>query len=224
MGIDKYKVNFTLSELKKLPVGLETESEAIRTVYVGFEGLGPEILNRLDVGIEGQYAKFIKRELHDWHRVATDLIAKHDSGEIVDIRQKWRVTSLVLIYEAIYWGHVKIDSAYVALLKGNRSEFAGYLSEAGVLFGKLLMIYDLLNRNVFEKIGSLQSALVGAAKGGKASGVTRRKQSRVPTPEKLREAHKKLAHAGKPLREISAMLAKKYDCTTDHIRKVLKRD
>lgn len=136
----------------------------------------------------------------------------------------WLQKSLHLVMMSIIAGHDRIDEAYQRLKLGDTADFAGKLSEAGVHFGRLTMIYDLSENDSFNRIGSIQSALTGAALGGTKSGATRRKQSRVPSPEALRVARQKLVDAGKPHREISAMLAKKYDCTTDHIRKILKRD
>lgn len=219
----RWKPVFTLAHLEKLPLGLKAEGEKIRTVYAGFERAASELFSRLYTSFDTTYPVFLKNELYDM------TVEVHQQIEnIADIermeKERWFEKSLHLVLASIIQGHDKIDLAYASLKRGNTAEFAGFLSEAGCFFGRLTMVSDLFDEGVYDRIGSIQSALTGAALGGEKSGVTRRKQSRVPTPEALRVARQKLIDAGKPQRDISAMLAKKYDCTTDHIRKVLKRD
>jgi hypothetical protein len=214
---------FALSHLKNLPSNLQIEGEKLRTVYVGFEDIATSVLAGVDVVLSTTYSKFLKNEAYDLYVQAWEI--RNEIGEKKNNEKlHWVQHSLHLVLESIMHGHDRIDQAYQSLKIGDTADFSGKLSEAAVFFGRLTMIYDLSKDDSFNRIGSIQSALAGAALGGIKSGITRRRQSRVPTPEVLRVARQNLVDAGKPHREISAMLAKKYNCTTDHIRKILKRD
>lgn len=220
----RFKPKFKLDDLKKLPVELLSQGEKIRMVYVAFEGLGTEILAHLGYDLTEPYAEFLKTKLADLIEDVEDRVGKIDADDPTNTKDRWFHASFGLVLAAIYEGHWKIEEAHILLKMGQSSEFADYLAQAGVKYGRLLMVLDLCRLGVFDRIGSIQSALAGAALGGAKSGATRRKHSRVPTGEALSIERQRLIDAGKPSREISAMLAKKYGCTTDHIRKLLKRD
>jgi len=219
----RWRPYFTPIHLKNLPLNLQTEGEKLRTVYVGFESMATRVLASVGVILSEPYFKFLKDDAYDLTLQTWKLLQEIGDREN-DEKDHWLQKSLHLVMGSIIAGHDRIDEAYKSLKLGDTADFAGKLSESGVYFGRLWMIYDLNEDGSFNRIGSIQSSITGAALGGTKSGVTRRKQSRVPTPEALRIARQKLVDAGKPQREISAMLAKKYDCTTDHIRKILKRD
>lgn len=64
----------------------------------------------------------------------------------------------------------------------------------------------------------------GASRGGRKSAETRRDNGRLPEPQRLREKRSELIAGGAAEREVAGILAKIYHCTSDHIRKTLKRD
>lgn len=220
----EFTPKFTPADLEKLPSELKLEGEKLRTVYEGFERIGTKCLDRFGFGLEVPYAKFLKSKLNVMIKETSEVIQFIDSETPIDLKARWFETSLSFILAAIHRGHWKLQEAHMFLKQGNIPEYSDYLAQAGVSFGRLTMMMDLSEHYGFERLGSIQNALSGAALGGAKSGETRRKQSGVPIPKNLRIARQTLLDAGKPPREIAAMLAKKYSCTTDHIRKLLKRD
>ena len=106
----------------------------------------------------------------------------------------------------------------------DHAKFVFEACAASVWFGRMRMVYDLYQNDIFPRLGALQTSLHGAVKGGLKSGVTRRKQSILPAKAILIAERDKLIGLGKSSRYVCAMLAKNYSCTTDYVRKVLKGD
>jgi len=221
---EPYTPKFTLAQLKKLPAERQSEGAEIEVVYKGFRNVVTYLLDYFGVPLSGTYERYLK------HGLVTDIqfierqIEKIEAAVNVDHYSRWSMVSYKLALDAIYVGHWSAECAYICLKKEDTAEYARHLTEAGVYFGRLTLIADLCQSNLYDQIGSIQSARAGATVGGQRSGETRRKQSRVPTSDDLRLERDRLVNQGKPVRDVSAILAKKYDCTTDHVRKLLKRD
>ena len=210
---------FTPVELRKLPVELQPLGEELWTVFHVFELMSKSILEQLGCTRSGTYSNFLKKELNP----LIDSTGS-ESEKATCYKTHWQHESLNLVLRAIDEGHKELEAAYSYLLSGNVRCYATCLVDAGVHLGRLATTHWMNEDGIYHRIGSIGNALHGASKGGIQSGVTRKQQSRIPTPGNLRVAHLKLVDSGKPQREIPAMLARKYDCTTDHIRKILKRD
>ena len=110
------------------------------------------------------------------------------------------------------------------MMSNEREKFVFEVCSASVWFGQMRAIYDLYQDDLFPRLGALATAINGATKGGLKSGVTRRQQSKLPSKNALLDEREKLIQMGKSSRYVCAMLAKKYSCTTDHVRKILKHD
>ena len=224
MAKAQHRFKFKLADLASLPTELQLHGEHIRVVFTAIASISEEILRHLDFKLSLPYEEFLVEGLsaalvkknREWKKSPRRTAADHKSD--------WSITSVRAVLQYAHEGHKKIEDAYFLLTQEETSKYALCLAEASVSFGSLRYIWKLLELGIFHRVGSISSSIFGAASGGIKSGETRRKQSLIPTPENLRIARQKLVDAGKPPREISAMLAKKYACTTDHIRKVLKRD
>lgn len=101
-----------------------------------------------------------------------------------------------------------------------RSEY-GFeaLSEASIILvnwisNKPLALDELMLKRMRE----------GARKGGYESAKTRRAQSKVPKLIELEKERQKLIDTGMASRNTAAWLARKYGCTSSHIRELLKRN
>ncbi len=215
---------FTLAQLKKLPTEMQAEGAKIEIIYNGFKNVTTYLLAHFGRPLIGTYERYLRHNLVGDIQILEKKLEEIKTEEDVDHRWRWSMVSSRLAFDAIYDGHWRIELAHSQLKQKNLAEYALRLSEAGVYFGRLTMIADLCELDVYDQIGSVQSAIAGATIGGKRSGETRRKQSLVPTSSDLRLERERLVKQGKPSREVSAMLAKMYGCTTDHIRKLLKRE
>lgn len=221
---EHWQPKFTPVKLKKVPVEFQSESEKLKVVHEGFERICTSVFPLSGLRLKVTYVKYLKCDLVNtmvWLNGQIDVTKKES---VPDAQHLWWAKSLLRVLESVLLGHEKIDLAFEALLAGNKAEFAGYLSEAGVYFGRLTMVSDLIEDGIYSRIGSIQSAIQGASVGGKRSGETRRNNSRLPIPSSLRAERDRLLAIGKPSREVSAMLASKYGCTSDYIRKHLKRE
>ena len=219
----KWKPIFSLEMLSDLPTDLQKEGEKIGEVYRAIQNVSTNLCESLAIGTGKPYAKFLKLDINQLAiETSSHLTALSDEGG----REKsyWYVFPEMMVLQTTINAHDSIDRAYGFLKTRDIADFAIWLSSAGSYFGELKLMQYLLGEGVLDRIGSIKSALSGAESGGKKSGETRRKQSTVPTPDALKAARQLLIEAGKPPREIAAMLANKYRCTTDHIRKTLKRD
>lgn len=222
---EPFTPTFTLAQLKKLPAERQAEGAKIKMVYTGFKNVATYLLEYLRAPLNVTYYRYLRYDLVSEIKLVDETIGKIKAGESADDhRKRWIFVSFKLALDAIYVGHWKIEEAYFSLKQNDTAGYARYLAEAGNYFGRLTLIADLCQMDVYDQIGSIQSAKAGAAIGGRKSGETRRKQSIVPTPKDLRLEKERLVNQGKPSRDVSAILAKKYNCTTDHIRKLLKRE
>lgn len=70
---------------------------------------------------------------------------------------------------------------------------------------------------------SLERMRLGASQGGKASAQARRAASSVPAPKDLRDLRDDLIRNGRDQRDIAGILASRFGCTADNIRKTLKK-
>lgn len=223
-AISKFVPSFVLSELKQLPSEVQSHGKKIKMVYSAFSRIVPVLLDFQGYELVTPYPKFLNLMLIPSIAKFEEKQKELNKVEIKDHKYLWYVSSMVLILTAIRDGHWKIEEAFRFLKKGMLPEFSDRLAQAGVYYGRLAMVADLCHTGVFDRFGSIGNSIAGASLGGEKSGITRRANSRVPTPEKLRLEQQRLIDANKPKREIGAILAKKYDCTTDHIRKLLKRE
>jgi hypothetical protein len=221
---EPFTPKFTLGQLKKLPADRQLEGAELKKVYTGFKNVASYLLNYLGVPLTCTYDRYLRHELVSNFKYVEATLDKIQPKESAEHRSRWIFVSYKLALDAIYVGHWKIEEAHICLKQEDTTEFARYLAEAGVYFGRLTLIADLCQLDVYDQIGSIQSAKAGASIGGRRSGETRRKQSKVPTPIALRLEKERMVNQGKPSRDVSAILAKKYNCTTDHIRKLLKRE
>ncbi len=221
-----WKLIFTPALIAKLPSELRAEGKKIGDAYRGFEGFFGELLDLFGLDKpEGTYTKFLRKQVINDFDEARRRHAQIDSTRANYKKDLWFEKSRGHFLAQIILGHQKIDEAYLALKNAEKAEFAENLALATVQLGRLSMILELFDEGVYDRIGSFQSALEGASKGGKKSGETRRKTAKLPRPDKLREERQRLIDAGKPQRAIAAILAKNYDdCTPDHVRKQLKRE
>jgi len=211
--------SFTPAQLRKLPIELQPLGEELQSWFVVFGTVSTPILEQLGCTQSSTYSNFLKNELNS-------LLDSTFSGvaNATCYKTQWEHESLNLVLRSIDEGHKELEAAYCYLLDGNVRWYATHIVFAGIHLGRLATTHWMSEDGIYQRIGSMGNALHGASKGGIQSGATRRQQSRIPTPGNMRVAHLKLVESGKPQREIPAMLAKKYDCTTDHIRKILKRD
>lgn len=83
---------------------------------------------------------------------------------------------------------------------------------------------DLIAELDAEELKPLTAIRRGAAIGGRRSGESRRENSPVPDPHRLREERDRLLAAGRSPREIAGIIGQRYNRTPDHIRKMLKRE
>ncbi|VTU28404.1 hypothetical protein [Variovorax sp. PBL-E5] len=74
------------------------------------------------------------------------------------------------------------------------------------------------------KAATYEKMIRSARVGGLASAVKRRASSKVPAPERLRQERQKLVEEGKGSRDVASILAKRYGCSADHIRKQLRKE
>lgn len=221
------RLTFVPDDLNELPAELKTATDNIRGAYAGFESLAVAILDRFGVDLHGAYKDFLARRLHRDIASLKREIRKIDAVSQrtpSDIKDRWQLVTLLATLSAIAKGHQEIEVSFDHLKCGEFQKLSAAIAGVGVQFGRLLMIKELCDAGVFDRFGSVQSSLAGARKGGTRSGEARRSQSSVPTPDDLRLQRQQLISIGKPARSVSSMLAKKYGCTTDHIRKQLKRD
>ena len=215
---------FNLSELKSLPPEIGQYAAQIKTVYAAYQRVVRGMLHESYIPKGSSYSKFLKVDLNAWVEVYKELDEKIGSEGMIDEKANTYISAKAKIFNTILEGHKKIEDAHIALKFGNVSKFSFHLAEAGVFFGVLTLFYELINANSFELIGAAKMRISGASKGGFNSGKARRIHSLIPSSEKLRSERQRLTEANKPVRQIAAILAKKYNCTTDHIRKLLKRD
>lgn len=219
-----YILTFKLSELKALPPEMQQYGRSIRMVYLAFQRVVRGLLDYPGLAIGLSYQKFLRENLNSWVDVYKVLNDETQTGNLRDEKENTFINAKGNIFNTILNGHIKLEDAHRSLKIGNIPKFSFHLAQAGYFFGRLALFAELTNSNSFEMIGSAKMAIAGAAKGGFNSGKARKLNSRIPTSEMLRSEQQRLIEANKPIREISAILAKKYSCTTDHIRKLLKRD
>ena len=217
---------FTPTELKKLPTEYQFLGEGLESAFGASELIAIPILQHLGLFQSGNYSHFLKKELNQLlnaaelglEEIASSLELPHSS------KAYWNHGAKGMALGAIATGQENLEKAFSCLLEGDVAGYSDQLFFAGAEVGRLALIHQMCEENVYRHLYLIGDGRQRAAGAGIKSGAIRRKQSRVPTPANLKIARQKLLDAGKPPREISAMLAKKYDCTTDHIRKVLKRD
>lgn len=220
----KQIICFTPADIRKLPTELQPQGKELRTCFKVCEGLARKALKPYRLFQSGTYRNFLINELTKWNVKCEAVIKDKYSSPDCERNERWEWVSLAHILEDISGAQKCLEEAFNALIDGDMPEYFWAVIGAGSKLGKLAYIINLIEANIYLRIGSLESSFLGASKGGIRSGQTRRNQSRVPTPESLRTERLKLVSAGKPAREISSMLASKYHCTTDHIRKLLKSD
>lgn len=96
---------------------------------------------------------------------------------------------------------------------------ANYVAEGASLLARFLVDQPfVMDRETVKRIKD------GAISGGINSGKARRQKSIIPTPDVLRTRRSELLASGKSERDVASILAKRYGCSPDHIRKTLKRD
>ena len=130
----------------------------------------------------------------------------------------------VEVLKVLFSAQSDIHKAFEKLRKRDFTEAAFLMASGSAWVGQLMVYEDLYDRDILFSLRAVSRAREGAQKGGIASAQTRRNQAKIPEPSILRRERDELIEKGKPQREIAAMLAKKYLCTPDHIRKTLKRD
>lgn len=79
-----------------------------------------------------------------------------------------------------------------------------------------------LSQVILPLKGMEERIRLGAKRGGEKSASTRRKHSKTPPPEKLREERDKLIEQGKGKRDVAGVLAARHDVTASTINKKLK--
>lgn len=215
---------FMPSALVELPSSQKAYGEILETVYVAISTLTVELLERAGQSITPPYEDFLERRLSAALKKWGGEIDRIEISEPIDVKQRWQAVMVYSVLRCCHEGHIKIDESWRALLADKYVEFVTKIAEASVSFGQMKLIFDLYRADVFPRIGSILSSLHGASLGGFRSAHTRRKQSQVPAANVLRVERDNLIEMGKPQRAINAMLAKKYSCTSDHVRKILKRD
>lgn len=124
----------------------------------------------------------------------------------------------------LFAAQISLDKAFEKLRVRDVVEATFLMSSGSAWLGQLMVYEDLYHRDILFSLDAISRAKEGAQKGGLASAQTRRDQAKLPQSSILRRERDALVERGKPHREIAAMLAKKYLCTPDHIRKTLKRD
>ena len=220
-----WKLIFTPALIKKLPSELRAEGARIGDTYRTFEGFFGELLYAFSLDRpKVTYAQFLRKQVIDDFDEARRRHAQIDSTGANYKKDLWFEKSRGNFLAQIILGHQKIDEAYLALKNGERPEFAENLAMATVCLGRLSTILELFDEGVYDRIGSIQSALEGASKGGKKSGETRRTTAKLPTPDALRAERDRLIAEGRQPRVIAGILAQTYRCTSDHVRTHLKRE
>lgn len=87
--------------------------------------------------------------------------------------------------------------------------------------GRVHELCDLSDGGVVDVILAKLQSVDGAAKGGLNSAKTRRAVSMVPGRMDLQKQKGELRARGVSEREVASLLARKYSCTPDYIRKIL---
>ena len=215
---------FSPAEIRKLPTELRPLGEELRLSFQASGDVAKLVLEDLGYRKFKTYSHFLKKELSQLLAASKSSAEKSLSDFPSDSKAYWNHSSVSLVLETIEEGQDMLESAFSCLLEGDVRSFAKDFYCAGAEIGHLGFINAMCEVDYYRHLGSIGHGRYKATMAGIKSGAIRRQQSRVPTAENLKIARQKLVDAGKPPREISAMLAKKYDCTTDHIRKVLKRD
>lgn len=220
------KVNsvFTPSALVGIVPLLRDDSKILGTAYEGISTLTVELLRLTGLDVEPPYEDFLKKRMRAALNRYKREIKALDAREFVNDKERWKLVQVNVTLALSVSAHKKLDDAWAALQAGDRVTFVDEIVGSGVSFGQMKMVYELYQSDVFPRIGSIFSAISGASIGGKKSGFTRRTQSRLPNAVALREERAELIRLGKPSRDVCAMLARRYSCTSDHIRKILKRD
>jgi hypothetical protein len=163
----------------------------------------------------------------DFKKAPYDLLnAFHeDYREITEDAEKTPTLEMEMeVLKIIFNAQISIDKAFDKLKKRDVAEAAFLLASGSAWVGQLMVYEDLYDRDVLFSLDAISRAKEGAQRGGLASAKTRRDQAKLPQPAILKKERDELIEKGKPHREIASMLAKKYLCTPDHIRKTLKRD
>ncbi len=215
---------FTPANLDEIAPELKVESKILETLYTAISSISEELLRLAGLQVGQNYDEFLTKRLRS---VLLDYKRQEKKEAVLatdNEKELWKIVQVRVVLEFCHSGHVHIDKAWRALLSSDRVKFVYETCSASVVFGRMRMIYDLYQDDVFPRIGALRAALKGAVKGGFKSGETRRKLSTLPEKAMLTAERDRLISSGKSSRYVSAILAKKYSVTTDYVRKVVKRD
>lgn len=156
--------------------------------------------------------------LNDFHNGYIELLSKPFDSRNPTLKME------IKVLQCIFETQQSIESAFHRLKKGKIADAASFLASACAWLGQLMVLEELYDTGVLFSFDAINRSKEGAQKGGLASAKTRRSQAKIPQPSILRRERDDLISKGKPTREVAAMLARKYGCTPDHIRKTLKRD
>lgn len=191
----------------------------IRIVREGLE----DVVRRM-FGVEN--ATYSRREFRTYLKsgARSDLErCQHLVNHEPNFKIKWGHEVHIFMLMAEIEGEERLQQAETEAALGNLDASNLKICEASVYFGRLTMLLDLQERGVLHDIGMIDSAFHAGQRGGIRSGEARRSQKLVPSPAALAKEKVALLESGRSPRDIAAVLAKRYGCTCDHIRKELKK-